>query len=110
MDPYKVETPIVIYLHTAQRWLCKLSYEYKDVHKDVFVNRHKRSDVIEDRKNFFKKIEKFKPYMVEFKENKIIKPKIYSLDCAVRRDNCCPIFVITHDECIFSANDRVRKA
>lgn len=55
--------------------------------KDVFVDRYKQTDVVEDCKNFLKKIEELKPYMVEFYENGAMKPKTYPLNCAVRGEN-----------------------
>ena len=72
--------------------------------KDVFVDGHERSDVMEDCKNFLQKMEELKPYIVEFEENGAIKPKIYLSNCAVRGNHWRPIITITHDECIFSAN------
>ncbi len=93
---------------TAQRWLCKLGYEYKYVRQDVFVDGHERSDVVEDRKNFLKKIE-LKLYIVKFKEDGTMKPKVYFSDCEVDGNKRQLIIVITHDECTFSANDGVRK-
>lgn len=71
---------------TAWRWLYKLGYEYKDICKDVFVNKHKKLDIIKVCKNFFTKIEELKPYMVEFEEDNIMKPKAYFSDCVVRGD------------------------
>ena len=58
VSPQGVETPIIIRSRTAQTWLRKLGYVYKDVRKDVFVDGHERSDVVEDRANFLKKMEK----------------------------------------------------
>lgn len=55
--------------------------------KDVFVDGQERADVVEDRNNFSRKMEELKPYMVEFDENGIMKPKVYPLDCAVGGDN-----------------------
>ena len=110
MNPQGVETPIVICLRTAWRWLYKLSYEYKDVRKDVFVDEYEQSDIVKDCKNFFKKMEELKSYMIIFEENGTMNPKIYPPDCAVGRDNYYPIIVITHDKCIFSANNRIWKA
>ncbi len=81
-----METPIIIRSYTARRWLCKLEYKYKDMRKDVFVNGHERSDVVEDRKNFLTKIEELKPYVVEFEEDGTMKPKAYSSNCAVGGD------------------------
>lgn len=50
------------------KWLCKLGYEYKNLHKDIFVNEHEQFDIVEDCKNFLK-MEQLKPYMVELEEN-----------------------------------------
>lgn len=57
VNPQGIETPITIWSRTARRWLCKLEYEYKDVRKDVFIDGHERSDVVEDRRNFLRKME-----------------------------------------------------
>lgn len=51
--------------------------------KDMSINGHKWSDIIKDCKNFLKKIEELKPYMVEFKEDYAIKEKIYLSDYIV---------------------------
>ena len=107
VDPQKVETPIVICLRTTRRWLCKLGYEYKDVCKNVFVDGHEQSDIVKDHKNFLKKMEELKFYMVTFEKNGIMKPKIYPPDCAVRRYNHRPIIVFTHDEYTFFANNGI---
>lgn len=42
------EILMVIRLRTVCNWLCKLKYEHKDVCKDVFVDGHEQSDVVED--------------------------------------------------------------
>ena len=109
-NPQEEEIPITIRSRTAQRWLGRLGYEYKDVLKDVFIDGHERSDVVEDRKNFLGRMEELKPYVVEFEENGAMKEKIYPPDCAVHGPNRRPIIVITHDECTFSANNGIRKA
>ena len=75
--------------------------------KDVFIDGHERSDIVEDRKNFLQKMEKLKPYILEFKENGVMKLKIYLSNCAIKGNDWWPIIVITHDECIFSANDGI---
>ena len=110
MDLEGVETPIVIWSRTTRKWLYKLGYEYKDVYKDVFINGHEQSDVVEDCKVFLNKMKELKPYIVEFDEDGAIKPKVYSLDCVVGGNDWRSIIVITHNECTFSANDRIRKA
>lgn len=55
-------------------------------------------------------MEELKPYMVEFNQDGVIKPKVYPFDCVVGGENCRPVVVITHDECTFSANDGVQRA
>lgn len=77
-----VEILFVIQSRIAQYWLRKLRYEYKDVCKNVFVDGHKRSDVIEDGKNFLQKMKEIKSYIVEFEENGAIKSQIYLSDYA----------------------------
>ena len=75
----------------------------------MFIDRYKRSDVIEDCNNFLKKIEELKLYMVEFEEDGAMKAKTYLSDCKIGGPNQCSIVVITHDECTFSANDGIQK-
>lgn len=106
----KNETFITICLCTAWKWLYKLGFEYKNVKKDIFVNRHKCSDVVKDCQNFLKKIEKLQPYLVEFEADKTIKPEEYLLDCIVGGSQHQLVIVITHDKCTFSANDGKQKA
>lgn len=78
--------------------------------KNIFVNGYERPDVVEDQKKFLHKVEELKPYLVEFNEDGIMKEKIYSVDCTVGDSDCRPVIVITYDEYIFSANNRIRKA
>lgn len=55
-------------------------------------------------------MEELKFYIVEFEENSILKPKVYPSDCAIGRNNRKSVIIITHDECTFSANDRIQRA
>lgn len=110
INPEGMEAPVVICSRTAQVWLNRLGFEYKDVKKDVFIDRHERSDVVKDCTRFLKMMEELKPFMVEFEANGNIKPKVYPPSCIVGGDECRPIIVITHDECTFSANDGKRRA
>ncbi len=43
--------------------------------------------MVEDCTNFLKRIEKLKPYKVEFYDNGIMKPKVYSSDFEMRGEN-----------------------
>ncbi len=78
--------------------------------KDIFADRHERPDVVEDRTNFLKKMEEFKPFLVEFNEDGTMRSKVYPLNYVVGGEDYRPIIVITHDECTFSANDGIRRA
>lgn len=82
-----MEVSIEICLQTAQTCLNKLGYEYKDVCKNVFIDRHKQSGVVEDCANFLKVIKDLKPYMVEFDQDGTMKLKIYLNDCIVEGSN-----------------------
>ena len=105
-----VQSAIEIKSRTARNWLHKLGFEYKDVKKDVFVDGHERSDVVEDRKKFLSTMKDLEPYLVKFEEDGSMKTKEYPDNCAVGGDKCRLVIVITHNECTFSANDGIRKA
>lgn len=110
VNPQKIETLITIRLWSARTWLRKLGYVYKDVGKDMFIDKHEQSDVVEDCLNFLKKIEELKPYIVQFNKDGIMKPKACPPNCVVKSENKLPIIVITQDECTFSTNDGIKKA
>lgn len=48
--------------------------------------------------------------MVKFNKNSIIKPKTYPPNCVVKIKNKQSIIIITHNECIFSVNNDVKKS
>lgn len=75
--------------------------------KDIFIDEHEQSNIMKDHKNFFIKIEKFKPYMIEFEKNKIIKSNVYLSDYAIKRDEYQLIIIITNNKYIFFANNEV---
>lgn len=110
VEAQRVKTPILLCSRTAQKLLCKLEYEYKNLHNDIFIDKHEGSDVIEYCKVFIWKMEELKPYLVEFEKNDAIKPKVYLLDCTIRGNNRSPIILINYDECESSANDRIQRA
>lgn len=82
-----MEIPIMIWLYTAQKWLYKLGYQYKNIYKDMFINRHEQSNIIKNYKVFFNKIKKLKPYIIEFDKDSIIKYKVYFSNCIVKGNN-----------------------
>lgn len=105
-----METSITICSQTLRTWLHKLRCVYKDIQKDVFVDRYEQSHVVENCINFLKKIEELKPYMVEFNKDGTIKPKAYPPDCAIKDENQQSIIIITYDKHTFSANNGIQKA
>ncbi len=88
VNPEGIKTPIEIRSQMTQNWLPKLKYEYKDVCKDVFIDRHECLDVLKDQNNFLSRIEDLKPYMIKFYENSAMKPKIHPSDWAMKSDDC----------------------
>lgn len=51
-----------------------------------------------------------KLYIIKFKKDSIIKPKVYLPNCIIKGKNQQSIIIIIFDECIFSANDGVQKS
>ena len=56
-----IEISIVIWWKIAQRSQYKLRHVYKNVQKDVFINKYQLSDKVEEGKNLWKKKEELKP-------------------------------------------------
>lgn len=110
INPEGIQTPIEIKSRTVRNWLHRLGFEYKNIKKNVFVDRHERPDVLKDRQKFLKMIKDLEPYLVEFEEDGSMKAKSYPNDCAVGSNTRWPVIVIIHDECTFSTNDGIRKA
>lgn len=90
--------------------LYQLYFKYKNVKKNVLVDRDKQADIIEDSKRFFNKIKEHKLYLVEFNDNSIINDKIYPFDYIITGEDCWLIIIITYNEYIFLANSNICKA
>ena len=73
----------------------------------MFIDGHKRPDIIEDFRVFLNKIEKLKSYIVEFDKNGAIKLKTYPLNYAVGGNYWQPIIIITYNKYTFFANDGI---
>ena len=108
INPEGTKNSVTICSKTARKWLNKLGYRYRHIGKNVFVDSHEQSDVIEDRKKFVKTMEEIEPYLVEFDTEGKMLPKAYPSDCAVGKEIRRPIIIITYDECTFSSNDGPR--
>lgn len=79
------------------------------MYKNIFIDGYKQTNVIENCKNFFKRLKKLKLYLIEFKEDDIIKPKIYFSNCAIDRNEQQSIIIIIYNEYIFFTNNRIQK-
>lgn len=49
---------------------------YKNIKENIFVDRYKKSNIVKNGTSFLKEIKEFKSYIIEFYNNRIIKPKI----------------------------------
>lgn len=65
--------------------------------------------MMEDYANFLKVIEDLKFYMVEFKEDETMKPKVYLNNYIVEDPNQRLVIIITHDKYIFFVNNGVQQ-
>lgn len=84
-----------------------MRYEYKNVRKDVFVDKYEQFDIMKDYKNFFIKMEELKLYMVKFEEDGIMNPKLCLSNCVIKGNERQPIIIIIYDEYTFFTNNRV---
>lgn len=73
--------------------------------RNVFVDGHEWSHVMEDRKNFLQTIEKLKSYKGKFDENGAIESNICPANYVMREIHRQSIIIITHDNYTFLAND-----
>ena len=110
INPEGIEISIVIYFCIAQILLRKLGFVYKEVRKDVFIDGYEQPDMMEDQNCILIKIEKLKPYMIEFNEDGVMKTKDYPVNYKVGGEKRCPIILIIHNKCTFFANNGIRKA
>lgn len=105
-----MKTLILIGSQIAWKQLYKLKYEYKILRKDIFVNRHKQSNIMSNSKNFLINIKKLKLYMMGFKKDDIIRPNTYFFNYVITKNERQANIVITHDKYIFYINNRVPRA
>lgn len=60
-----IQVLVEIKLQIAQRLLHKLGLKYKDMKKNVFVDRYKKPDIIKDQKEFLKTINIRKLFLID---------------------------------------------
>ena len=88
-----------ITLKTSRIWLKKIGLVPQSRKKGIYFDGHEREDVLEYHAKFLEEMKTFEQFMSTFVGNEIIQinPKLSS-------NQQLHIF-ITHDECLFYAND-----
>ena len=101
-----VETGIIkkksISSATATRWLNILGFFYQQHRQGIYYDGHEREDVITYRNEFLETISHYETFMVKYvgDDMKCVPPKL--------KDGEKEHILVTHDECIFYANDGKR--
>ena len=88
---------------TARNWLRKLGFNWKDIHKGVYIDGHEREDVVRYRNEvFIPCFDRILPSLREWDEtgNQLIK----ELPSGEKEK-----ILVTHDESTFNANDGKRR-
>lgn len=93
----RVEVLIKICSYISWSWLNKLGYKYQNIYKDVFIDRYEWPDMVEDHINFLKIMEDLKPYMIEFEEDRTMKPKVYPNNYIIEDLNKHSFIIITYN-------------
>jgi hypothetical protein len=89
---------------TARRWLIKLGWRRTVVRKGVYMDGHKREDVVKYRQEVFLPVMKeFEARMAKFEgvELKQVSPTL--------KDREKEVIMYFHDECCFHVNDEARQ-
>lgn len=95
----KMDEKKSITLKTARIWLKKLGLTPQSKKKGIYFDGHERDDVVEYRKKFLEEIEKYEQYMPTF-----VGDEMTQLNPETPPGQQLHLF-ITHDECLFYAND-----
>lgn len=77
----------------AQTWLGQLRYKYKNIYKDIFIDKYEQLNITKDCKSSLSKIKELKLYIVEFEETVIIKYNIYLPEYIVQDNYSCSIII-----------------
>jgi hypothetical protein len=95
-----IEEKKTISVKTVQVWLKKLGWYHQKHHKDIYYDGHEREDVIKYRKIFLSQMQEYEKLMSKPSESNILHIIEPLLNQGEKR-----YVLITHDECIFYAND-----
>ena len=95
-----IEEKKTISVKTAQVWLKKLGWYHQKHHKDIYYDGHEREDVIKYRELFLSQMQEYEKLMPKPSESNILDIIEPLLNQGEKR-----YVLITHDECVFYAND-----
>src|SRR5207248_2908848 len=95
----KVEIMKTITLKTSRIWLKKIGLVLQSRKKGIYFDGHEREDVLEYRAKFLEEMKTFEQFMPTFVGNEMIQ-----INPDISSNQQLHIF-ITHDECLFYAND-----
>jgi len=95
----KVEIMKTITLKTSRIWLKKIGLVPQSRKKGIYFDGHEREDVLEYRAKFLEEMKTFEQFMPTFVGNEMIQ-----INPDISSNQQLHIF-ITHDECLFYAND-----
>lgn len=90
-----------------QKQFLKLSFKYKNIKKNVFIDRYEYSNIFKNCPKILKIIKNLKPYLIEFEKDKFIKIKNYLKNCMINSYIRQFIIIIEYNKCIFFINNRI---
>ena len=62
----KIDPDVFIHVNTATRWLNARGLIYSEVRKGMYVDEHKRADVVAYQQEIMQRMEEFEPSMTKF--------------------------------------------
>ena len=81
---------------------------YKDIQKDVFVDKYKKPNEIKNNTNLLKIMEELKSFLMELNENDIMQSKIYLSSYIVEGEDFQLIIIMTYaNKYTFLRNNRI---
>lgn len=106
----EIQSSIEIKSKIACNGLHKLGFVYNNIKKDIFIDKHKRPNVVENCKKFLNIMKDLEPYLVKFEEDRSMKTKKYLDNCAIGKYKGCFVIIIIHNKYIFFVNNEIWKA
>jgi len=93
-----------IHIQTAQQWLHKLSWQYRQKRKGMYIDGHEHEDVVEYRKGFVERWKEYEKCFVIYNNDRTVVsiPTGFPVPQGVR----FRLILVTHDESTFYENDR----